>query len=46
MAELEVGVKRKNVTSYVKVPIQLESCELEFPSKSYEFLKGTAIDQI
>ena len=46
MADFEVGVKRTNVTSYVKVPMQLESCELELPSKSYEFLNGAAIDQI
>ena len=46
MAEFEVGVKMKNVTSYVKVPMQLEPYELELPSKSYEFLNEAAIDQI
>ena len=46
MADFEVGVKITNVAPRVKIPIQLESLDLEFPSRSYEFLKGAATDQL
>ena len=46
MADFEVGVKRIIVTPHVKVPMQLESLELEFPSESYEFLNEAATGQI
>ena len=46
MADLEVGVKRTIVALYVKVSMQLESLDLEFPSGSYEFLKRAAADQV
>ena len=46
MTEFEVGVKRTIVTIHVKVPMQLESLELELLSGSYEFLNETATNQI
>ena len=46
MADFEVGVKRTILSLYVKVPMQLESLDLEVPSGSYEFLKRAASHQI
>ena len=46
MTDLKVGVKRTIIDLHVKVPMQLESLDLEFLSGSYEFLKGAATDQV
>ena len=46
IADFEVGVKRTIVALHVKVPMQLESLNLEVPSGSYEFLKRADSYQI